>query len=607
MLTRTAPRRILVIFLAALCLLAVSALFSRTGTPPAALAAEGGPEARDEPTVDIHVRDTYDRLPLLRLKSETVIDGPLARTTIIYTAENANAKQIEAVVDLHVPQRTVLTGFGYWYGDRFIPGKMYDREEAWKIYSAVTSRGRDPGVMDRQGERDYHAQIFPVAPKRPLRVRVELVQLLRSDRAGSHFELPLVQGSAYREADARPFAAESRIAVRGHEAADLTSDMGGGGAAPKITREDTPDGAVLSVRRTGAPLRNLRLTIRRETSGVAKSLFCGMTGAREGFYALSVSAPRGLDNPRIVLQSRPGTSLSMPTRFGDLAAYDNLHVVGRYTRPVRLQVTVYSRKARPISFPVYLSGERVRTVRDNPAAALWADKRIAQLKDSPRRDFRPDIIRLSKRFMVVSDHTALLAIPAEELAYYQKVLAKRKVATNTQFTGGGGGDPYIAVKAPEDAARVVAVFPGGDIKDLAWDGAKSVWSGRFDIPFGTPAGEYRVTVIVVHRNGFRSRFVLVYQNLLSAPALAAGNLSTLTAHPGGPVRVSVRGATGVARAVAVAPWGERVTLVRDNGGDGWTGLLTVPPNWTPGRSSLTLVLLDGAHNRTEVTLDLEVR
>ena len=176
---------------------------------------------------------------------------------------------------------------------------------------------------------------------------------------------------------------------------------------------------------------------------------------------------------------------------------------------------------------------------DNPAAGLWADKRIAVLQGDHGRDHRAQVVGLSKRFTVVSQYTALLAIPAEELAYYRKVLAHQKIGTNTRAVGGGGGDPYIAVKAPADAKQVVAVFPNGDVKDLTFSSVKGLWDGRFDIPFGTPAGEYRVTVIVVHADGTRTRFALLYQYLTGGPKYE--NLQTLRAAPGGPFRLSVSG------------------------------------------------------------------
>jgi hypothetical protein len=574
------------------------------------LARTAGAAVNGEASIEIHNRDTYVPMPLLKLTSKTVIEGPVARTRITYLAENRNEQRIEATVNLHVPRNTVLTAFGYYYGDRFIPGKMYDKDEAWKIYSAVTSRGRDPGIMDRPTQQDYHAQIFPVEPKRDLTVVIELVQMLPMDDAGSHFELPITQGRADggRNGELREIAVDAEVLVRDHAPDEVSEnltppDPPEAEETATVTEEAVRGGTMLRLARRFTPSDNWKIDLKRETDGFETALFSRMVGYGEGYYALAVSAPRGLRNPRLVLRSRPGTSLSLPTRFNDTEAFDGLHVVGRYSGRQRLYVTLLADNAKPRYFHVDLSGERVETLADNPAAALWADKRIAALNDATRRDFRPNIIRLSKRFSVVSPYTALLAIPKEELDYYRKVLAKQKIKTNTQWTGGGGGDPYIEVKAPVDADRVVAVFPTGEVKELVLDTEKQAWTGRFDIPFGTPAGEYRVTIIVVHRGGERSRFVLVYQNLLSAPTVAAGTGTTITAKRGAAVSVSVSG-TGIRRAVAVAPWGERVDLSGKTGE--WKGTLTIPKDWAAGKTRITVVLLDGAHNRTEVTLDVDV-
>ena len=265
-------------------------------------------------------------------------------------------------------------------------------------------------------------------------------------------------------------------------------------------------------------------------------------------------------------------------------------------------MTIHSQGRLPLRFTVPLSGT-VAPEHDNPAAGLWADKRIAALQADHTRSHRTQVVSLSKRFTVVSQYTALLAIPAEELAYYHKVLAHQKIGTNTRAVGGGGGDPYIAVKASADALQVVAVFPNGDVKNLLFNTSKNLWDGRFDIPFGTPSGEYRVTVIVVHKNGERSRFALVYQYLTDGPKV--DTLTALRARPGGPFRLAVTGKS-IARAVAVLPWGTRVDLAASGGG-GWGVSGRVPADWPKGTSLITLVLLDGAHDRTEVSLDLDVR
>lgn len=558
-------------------------------TPPPIHAQESGP-----PAISAYCEDPGAQLPLREIRSHTVIAGPVAKTQITYVIANKNTVRTEVGINFHLPPDTTLTAFGYYYQGRFIRGKIYDTDEAWKIYTAVTSRGRDPGIMERNGARDYHVQVYPVEASRDLRVVVALSQALATDRAGAHFELPLTQ----QRGESSDVQVRSDVVIRGHAPGEIVS------SDDRHVSKSAHDGGT-QVRLAGRwrLVQDWVISLRRQTPGVTRSVFSALNPSRRnGYYALSVVAPYRLVSPRVELVCRPGTDDTLPTRFGPVPAYGRLFLTGRYSGAGPLGVTIRSRGRSPLRFTVPLSSQ-VLPERDNPAAGLWADKRIAALQADHTRARRAQVVGLSKRFTVVSHYTALLAIPAEELAYYRKVLAHQKIGTNTHAVGGGGGDPYIAVKAPADALQVVAVFPNGDMKNLLFDVAKNLWDGRFDIPFGTPAGEYRVTVIVVHQGGGRSRFALLYQYLTGGPKV--DGLTALHARPGGPFRLSVTG-RNIARAVAVLPWGKRVDLAASGDG-GWATLEHVPASWPKGTSLITLVLLDGAHDRTEVSLDLDVR
>ncbi len=119
-------------------------------------------QSTDGAALNIYNENPWRQLPLKEIRSHTVIAGPVAKTQIAYVVENKNTERSEVGLNFHVPLDTVLTAFGYYYKGRFIHGKMYDTDEAWKIYTAVTSRGRDPGIMNRDSAQDYHVQVYPV-------------------------------------------------------------------------------------------------------------------------------------------------------------------------------------------------------------------------------------------------------------------------------------------------------------------------------------------------------------------------------------------------------------------------------------------------------------
>lgn len=562
-----------------------------------ALGAVSAGHASDNPfgfdsSLNVYTESPYSQLPLQSVKSTTQIEGTLAKTHLIYTFVDGLKKTMEVGLNFRLPRGAILNGFSYYYGTRLIRGKMYDNDEAWNIYQAVTSRGRDPGIMDRPEQQDYHTQIYPVLPSQYLRVIVDLTQLLPTDKAGAHFTLPLQQDDHItRQADL-----EAAVVVAGREAAAVSTNFG------EYTATTSRRGGCLArLRGHWLPAKDWEVTIAWQHRGVGSACYSRLSPGRNGgAYAATIAAPFALRNARLSIGGGADTDRTLATVFGSVAAYAPLSFAGRYRRAGLALVTVHSSNHRAFTVRLKL-GATLGSDPQNPAARLWADKRIAALQDDTRHDHRREVIQLSRRYTVVSKFTALLAIPPEELENYRRRLASHQVSTNTRSTGGGGGDPYIAVRAPQDARQVVAVFPDGDAKSLTFNPARGLWDGRFDIPFGTPEGEYRVTVIVVHRDGQRSRFVLAYHNSLSGPQ--AGPLSLLQASPGRPVMIRVAGA-GIERAFAVTPWGERAPLAAY--GDAWSGQVHVPDTWSRGVSTVTVVLLDGAHNRTEVTLDLQV-
>jgi len=576
----------------------LSSLFCASGSP--ALAQE----CSDKPTsIYLYNRDTLSQVPVTAITSRTVVQGPVATTRIEYRADNSkNLQPMEAGVNLHLPEDSVLTGFGYYAGNRFIPGKMYDKNEAWKIYQAVTSRGRDPGVMDRPTQQDYHAQIFPVAPKQDLRVVVVVVQALHTDAEGAHLQVPLALDKD------QPVQVDAKVRIHRHtlEDIDVRGDLASQEDLKLLRREQDSGSSVLHLLGELRPTANWDVLIRRTFTGPEASYYSGRTRSGAGYFAIRLSVPQSVSDAKLTLHSSPSTSLTLPTRFGNHGPYQSFLAVGKYDRATTLQVTLRGKGlAHPLHASIPLDPRKTTADRGNPAAALWADRRITVMQDSPK-DLHRQVVGLSQRFNVVSRYTALLAIPREELEFYKKLMAERNVQTNTTTTGGGGGDPYIGVRAPADAQQVVAVFPNGDVKDLAFDSATGEWSGRFDIPFGTPEGAYRVTIIVVHKDGTRTPFVLVYQNLLGAPQMdPASSTQGLVAQRGRPLMVRIESAPGLARAVAVTPWGERAPLQAKDGV--WSCQVTAPADYAPGKSSVTLILLDGAHNRTEVTLNVDIQ
>ncbi len=478
---------------------------------------------------------------------------------------------------------------------RYIRGKIYNNDQAWQIYTAVTSRGRDPGIMDRPDEQDYHTQIYPVLPKQNLRVIVDLVQQMPVTYGEAHFTLPLLQSSEVIS-PAKVHAQVDIVGVRPKYVGYLDSNY--------TELKPSEDGSVVELNGKWLPRTDYIVDIDRR--GMRTAVFSRLpSGQRTGAFAATIDTKLKLVHPRVSVINGHGVRLGTPTTDSDGSSADMLAVTGRYNHPCQLRLAIHSDNHPVILASLQLTARRV-TDSENPAAKLWADTRIAALQNSPR-DRQAEVVALSRRYTVVSKFTALLAIPAEELARYRLLQAQQAVHTNTDTIGGGGGDPLLSVNAPEDARQVVAVFPDGTTKNLDYDAGKRVWTTRFDYPLGTPAGEYDVTIIVVQADGRRTRLILTYSNLLDAPKLDA--FGEQTASASGAVHIASVQVTGdaIAKAVLVAPWGERVAMHQSAPGGAWSGAVAAPRDWPSGATVLTVVCYDGAHNRSEVQVNVDLR
>jgi len=74
------------------------------------------------------------------------------------------------------------------------------------------------------------------------------------------------------------------------------------------------------------------------------------------------------------------------------------------------------------------------------------------------------------------------------------------------------GDPLIRVFAPRDAIRVVAILPGGEIKNLHFDEESKEWQARFDVPTHSEETQYVMQLVTVLKNGNRllNRFLTAW-------------------------------------------------------------------------------------------------
>lgn len=160
-----------------------------------------------------------------------------------------------------------------------------------------------------------------------------------------------------------------------------------------------------------------------------------------------------------------------------------------------------------------------------------------------------------------------------------------------------GGDPLISVDAPEDAKRVIATLPDGDVKNLEWNPTSRRWEARFDVPTGTPDGDYVVTVVAMLSDGTRKTTTVNYKVDNTAPSGVGSAVSNQEN-----LRLEIKPNEEVARVVALLPWGERVELNKSVSENGvYKTSVQVPASAALG--TIEFVLTDNAHNRGSIFVE----
>lgn len=195
--------------------------------------------------------------------------------------------------------------------------------------------------------------------------------------------------------------------------------------------------------------------------------------------------------------------------------------------------------------------------------------------------------------------------PAEKqrLSANQAQLAKREKELAVRM-----GDPLIQVQAPQDAQQVVAVFPGGEIKQMVFNTDSKQWEARFDVPTYAVEGAYTVSVIVVFKDGTRKHLTMRFHVDVTAPG-GAGKVLLINKNGAKLLRLELDADEDTARVLALLPNGQKVELSPSTQQE--NRFFALAPLTGKGQRALELkslnvvfILTDRAHNRTTVTVDM---
>ena len=213
-------------------------------------------------------------IPLAEERLQITIDGQNATTTMLQVYENQTGGQIEGRYRLRPGSGSHVEGFAYWNGEQKIVGEVFERQAARRVYENVTTRRRDPGLLEADGEGAFAFKIFPIEAKEKKRVEIRWSKWLDRRDQTVRYRAPSTRRDAAIVIDFAQGVKNLRSPTH-----KLHVDKVGSGLRVRS------DGAVA----TGELM--LEWEVEEPAWTPSAYVHSGSTSAEEGWFALSLAAP----------------------------------------------------------------------------------------------------------------------------------------------------------------------------------------------------------------------------------------------------------------------------------------------------------------------------
>ena len=336
-----------------------------------------------------------------------------ATTDMELTFANDLQTRVEADFLYTIPEGAVVTDFAYFYGQERVPARIAEKKRAAAIYKAITTRQRDPALVEMVGTNTFRARIFPVEPNADLRVQIRYVQVLPVGASGAAtLSLPLQTPKSVKW---------DNVAVSVHVAKINGADVANNFGLP--TEADTAGNATLSFSGTNYRTdKNLRVSLAAPKPNATPYL-AATSGGTDGFFAAAITAPVGAKLDAASLQSSGVPVYAVQAKR--LSGRDVL-VTGRYKKngTARFSVLDAATGKRVSTAPLTFTGA---AEANSPATKLWAAAQIERLSRRDTNTNRTEGIALSKRFTLPSRWTSWIAIPVFERERMEREQAQRDI------------------------------------------------------------------------------------------------------------------------------------------------------------------------------------
>ena len=132
-------------------------------------------------------------------KVDVRIDENTATTSIEQSFLNLSGRDLEVKMLYPLPSGAAINNSALSMDGQMIEGKLYNADEALRIYQSIVAQRRDPALLRYAGDCLYEASIFPVPPNQERKLKFSYTQLLTSTAGIYDYKHALSASSHYAD------------------------------------------------------------------------------------------------------------------------------------------------------------------------------------------------------------------------------------------------------------------------------------------------------------------------------------------------------------------------------------------------------------------------
>ena len=140
---------------------------------------------------------TFVEAPRLGTNVETIVNGTIARTTVVQRFENPSDRWVEGIYVFPLPEQSAVDALRMEIGSRVIEGEIKARDEAKELYEAAKDAGYIASLVEQERPNIFTNSVANIGPKETVTIRIEYQETVKQDSGVYSLRFPLVVAPRY--------------------------------------------------------------------------------------------------------------------------------------------------------------------------------------------------------------------------------------------------------------------------------------------------------------------------------------------------------------------------------------------------------------------------